>query len=257
MAPGADATGASGRVQAVDRAVALLHAVAASGSEGRAGSDLAADCGLNRATAWRLLATLEHHGLVERNRGTNRYAVGFALTRLSSAGAPDALVRQAHPVLAALSQQTGETASLAVAQHAGLTYIDEVAPSTVLTARWLGRQVPVHATSAGKALLAWLPDEEVSAICSAPLVGYTPTTRTDEQRLRRELATIRERGYGISDGELETEVYGVAAAALDRYGRPFAVVCLWGPAERFADRFADLGSLVRDGADRLAEAIPG
>ncbi|HET8599916.1 MAG TPA: IclR family transcriptional regulator [Segeticoccus sp.] len=251
--PSAPSDDGRGRVQAVDRAVSLLHAVAATAPEGRPGAELAAECGLNRATAWRLLATLEHHGLVERNRRTNRYTIGFALTRLGTAGGTESLVRRAHPVLARISEQTGETASLAVAGRTGLTYVDEVVPRTVLTARWLGRHVPIHATSAGKAFLAWLPAEEVHALCSVRLEGYTRTTRTDETRLRAELATIRERGYGISDGELEPDVFGVAAAALDRYEHPFAVVCLWGPKERFAGRFDELGTLVRHAADQLAD----
>lgn len=246
----------SARVQAVDRSVALLNAVAASAPAGRPVADLAAECGLNRATAWRLMATLEHHGLVEREPGSNRYSVGFAIVRLSAAAGTSGLVRRAHPVLERISAETGETADLAVPQRTGLTYVDEVVPPTVLTARWLGRHVPIHATSAGKAFLAWLPDAEVDAILSAPLAGYTPTTRTDEQDLRAELSQIRERGYSASTGELESNVYGVAAAALDHRGRPFAVVSIWGPSSRITpERFTDLGAAARVAAGEVAQVL--
>lgn len=245
----------TGRVQAVDRAVGLLNAVAAAPS-GRVLADLAAECGLNRSTAWRLLATLEHHGLLERDPASNRYSVGFTISQLATNAGTDGLVRLAHPVLERASAETGETANLAVAQRTGLTYVDEVVPPLVLSARWLGRNVPIHATSAGKAFLAWLPESEVASILSVPLAGYTPATRTDEQYLRDELRQIRERGYSVSTGELESSVYGVAAAALDQRSRPFAVVSLWGPSHRIPDdRFAALGDTARHAAEELTQAL--
>ncbi|MCI2419971.1 IclR family transcriptional regulator [Saccharopolyspora sp. K220] len=246
-----------GRVQSLDRAVALLNAVSASAPDGLPVADLAVECELNRATAWRLLATLEHHGLVERDPVTNRYSIGFALTRMAATAGVDGLVRRAHDVLERLSRETGETANLAVAQRLGLTYVDEVVPPVVLSARWLGRQVPIHATSAGKAFLAWLPEEEVESMLAVPLAEYTATTRTDQGALRAELAEIREQGYSVSVGELESQVYGVAAAVLDARRRPFAIVSVWGPRDRVPQsRFAELGALVRKAAAEVATALP-
>src|SRR2546430_15149012 len=96
-------------IQAVDRAAALLKAVARSRHPLTVG-ELAAATGLNRSTAWRLLATLDQHGLVERDPVTQRYSVGYAIVQLAAAGDYDALVRRARPVLARLAADTGETA---------------------------------------------------------------------------------------------------------------------------------------------------
>ena len=85
------------RIQSVDRAVDLLEAVAAAG-EPETAPALADRCRLNRSTAWRLLATLEHHGLVERDPASNRYSLGFALVRLAAAAGHEPLVRLAHPL---------------------------------------------------------------------------------------------------------------------------------------------------------------
>ncbi|MFC7339921.1 IclR family transcriptional regulator [Saccharopolyspora griseoalba] len=246
---------ASGRVQSLDRAVALLNAVSANAPEGRSAAELAVECGLNRATAWRLLATLEHHALVERDPVTNRYSIGFAISRMAATAGVDGLVRRAHDVLERLSRESGETANLAVVQRLGLTYVDEVAPPVVLSARWLGKQVPIHATSAGKAFLAWLPDDEVEAILGSPLAEFTETTRTDRDALLTELTDIRERGYSVSVGELENEVYGIAAPVLDARQRPFAIVSIWGPRDRVPEsRFPELGTLARRGAEAIAAA---
>lgn len=243
----------SGRVQSLDRAVALLNAISAAAPEGLGAAGLAAECGLNRATAWRLLAALEEHGMVDRDEETKRYTVGFAVARMATAAGITGLIRRSHPILERLCEQTGETANLAVSQRLGLTYVDEVVPPVVLSARWLGRRIPVHATSTGKAFLAWLPESEADALLRAPLTGYTPTTVTDSAALVDELAGIREQGYATSLGELEPHVYGVSTAVLDERGRPYAVVSVWGPQDRVpAERFTELGGLAVDAARGIA-----
>lgn len=245
-----------GRVQSLERAIALLNAVSAGAPAGRPAAELAAECGLNRATAWRLLATLEHHALVERDPLTNRYAIGTAITRMATTAGVEGLIRRSHDVLERLCAETGETANLAVAQGLGLTYVDEVAPPAVLSARWLGRRVPIHATSAGKALLAWLPEGEIDAMLAEPLDEYTETTRTDSSALHAELADVRARGYSVSLGELEPQLYGVAAPVLDTLERPVAVICVWGPHDRVpASRFPDLGAQARRAALTISERI--
>ncbi|MGP3975722.1 IclR family transcriptional regulator [Streptomyces sp. 8N114] len=248
-----------GRVQALERAIALLNAVSASAPEGRPAAELAAECGLNRATAWRLLATLEHHAMVERDPVGNRYTIGSAVSRLASTASVEGLIRRSHDVLERLCRETGETANLAVARRLGLTYVDEVVPPAVLSARWLGRQVPIHATSAGKALLAWQTPGEVDALLSGPLAEYTETTRTGRRALHAELAEVRAQGYSVSVGELEPQLYGVAAPVLDADDHPIAVVSVWGPRDRVPEsRFAQLGAQARRAAQEIRERLaPG
>ncbi len=246
----------SGRVQSLERAISLLNAVADSSPEGETVANLAARCGLNRATAWRLLATMERHSLVERDPLTSRYSIGFAVARMATAAGVDGLVRRAHAIVERVSRQTGETANLAVARSLGLTYVDEVTPPVVLSAKWLGRQVPLHATSTGKALLAWLPAAEVESLLAGPLTAYTDTTITDQTRLLSELALTKERGYGVCVGEMEPNLYGVSAPVLDEHKHPIAVVSIWGPKDRVPEeRFAALGALAGEAAADIAHAV--
>lgn len=238
----------SGRVQSVDRAVTLLNAISAGPPEGQSAAELATACDLNRATAWRLLATLEHHAMVERDPLTNRYTIGFSVSRLATTAGAEGLVRRAHAVLERLCSDTGETVNLAVPHRGVLTYVDEVIPPMVLTARWVGHEVPIHATSAGKALLAWLPDSELDA--------FPSTTRTEAAALRAELADVRAAGYSVSIGEMEPSLYGVAAPVLDAGDRPCAVVSIWGMKDRVPEeRFPSLGSLVRRAAGEIASTL--
>jgi DNA-binding IclR family transcriptional regulator len=245
----------SGRVQSVDRACALLRAVGRAAPTGAPVADLALECGLNRATAWRLLATLEDNALVEREPGTGRYVLGLGVTRLAAAVGVDGLVRRARPVLERLSTASGETADLAVVRPTGLTYVDEVAPATVMSANWLGRTVPLHATSSGKAWLAWLPIVEAHALLAAPLTRFTDTTLATLPALDEELTLIRSRGYGTCRGEFESQLFGVSAPVLDD-GRPVAVISVWGPSDRIGEeRFPALGRLVMAAAAEIADVL--
>jgi IclR-like helix-turn-helix domain-containing protein len=104
------------RIRAVDRAVALLKSVAASATPPTV-LELARDCGINRSTAWRLLRTLEHHGLVDRDPITQRYTVGYGAISVAPAVTDDALVRRVRPLPAKLAVATGESVTLAVAKR--------------------------------------------------------------------------------------------------------------------------------------------
>ncbi len=249
---------ASVRIQSVDRAVDLLLAVAAAQPEAATAPALARTCGLNRATAWRLLKTLQVRGLVTVDEPTGRYSIGLTTMELGNAAGPDALIAAARPVLQRMCEQTGETASLAVPGMGGLTYLDEVTPTAVLTASWLGRSVPLHATSTGKALLAFLPAGEVNRVLAGRLTRFTDTTITDADVLAVELATTRARGYGVCPGELESSLYGVSAPVLDRNLRPLAVLSIWGPQDRVTpERFAELGEVAVRAAAAIGAARPG
>jgi DNA-binding IclR family transcriptional regulator len=242
VADGGPATGSGGRVQSVERAISLLDAVADASPRGDTVAELAVACGINRATAWRLLATLEAHGLVDRDPGTNRYQVGYTVARLAAASGVDGLVRRTHHVLERVCAQTGEAADLAVGRRAELVYVDEVAPAAVLTVNWLARPVPLHATSTGKAWLAWLPEAEVRGLLGTTLEGFTDATVTDVARLL---------------GELEPTLYGVSAPVL-RPGddRPLAVFSIWGPVSRLpASRFDALGAVAIEAAAAVEVAL--
>jgi DNA-binding IclR family transcriptional regulator len=226
------------RVQSVARAAELLKALGAGGGEATV-FDLADRCGLNRSTAWRILATLEDSGFVERDPRTGLYGVGYALVALAAAAGHEPLVRRAHPLLRALAEACDETASLAVPRNLQLVYVDQVQAPHVMAANWLGRPTPLHATSTGKALLAWLGDDELGAALPARLPRFTDTTITTRAALRGELAAVRASGFAVSRGELEPALWGVSAPVLDG-GRPVAVVSVWGAEGRVRARGLDV-----------------
>jgi DNA-binding IclR family transcriptional regulator len=219
------------RIQAVDRAVALLKSVAASATPPTV-LELARECGINRSTAWRLLRTLEHHGLVDRDPITQRYTVGYGAISVAAAVTDDALVRRVRPLLAKLATATGESVTLAVAKRFNLVYVDQVDPPNLMVPNWLDKPLPLHATSGGKAFLAWLGPDERDAILPRELPRYTAHTITDRDELEREFAEVRNVGYALCAREYEEFSSGASAAVLNTRQSPIAVVNVWGPAPR-------------------------
>lgn len=243
-------------VQSVGRAAALLRAVAAaSGPDATAGA-LAQAVGLNRTTTWRILSTLEQERLVSHDPRTGWYSLGFGLLDLAG-DAGGALARSARSVLNRVAATSGETAALAVLRDGELTYVSEVTAGAVVSAGWVGRVVPMHATSTGKVLLAFFGPDDARRLLALPrggrLTKHTATTITTLTRLQAELDATRERGYAVCRGEFETTAWGVSAPVLDASGRPAAVLSIWGPGDRLReDRFEALGRIAVAGATEIA-----
>lgn len=257
MSPASERQAGSTRVQSVERAAALLRAVAAAtGADGSA-TALAETVGLNRTTTWRILTTLEQERLVTYDKETGTYSLGFGLIDLAGQADGDGMVRSARLVLQRLAAVARETAALAVVRGGVLTYVAEATAGTVVAAGWQGREVALHATSTGKVLLAYSHPAELRALLRLPRGGrlprYTPSTITSLSTLEKELAVTRERGYAVCRGEFESSAWGVSAPVLDLAERPIAVVSLWGPSERLTEsRFQGLGALAVAGASEIA-----
>ena len=233
--------GRSRTIQSVDRAAALLKAIA-DASRPPTVVELAETCMLNRSTAWRLLATLDAHGLIERDPVSQRYSLGYAFLRIAAGADIDPLVRRARPVLEQLARDTAEATNLAVAKRFNLVYVDQVDPPQIMAPNWFGRPVPLHATSTGKAYLAFLSPDERRAALPERLDRYTETTITDRRRLGAELDDVRRDGWAVCVGELEESLFGASAPVLSEQGRPVAVVSVWGTEHRLPrERLPEIG----------------
>jgi DNA-binding IclR family transcriptional regulator len=249
LAGGASAS----RVQSVDRAARLLRAVADAGSQGASTVALGTSCSLNRATAWRILSTLETHGLVANDRDSGLWTIGPGAFSLVRRAGQQSLLHDTREVLERLALQTGETAALAVRRNGGLSYVDEVAPPAVVAQPWGNKPISLHATSTGKVMLAWSEDDVVERLLPPRLERFTASTITDRRALWADLELVRQRGYACCDAEYDPAACGVSAPVLDAAGRLLAVVSVWGPPPRVApDRFPVLGPLTLEAAARMA-----
>jgi DNA-binding IclR family transcriptional regulator len=240
-------------IQSVDRAIRLLKAIAES-PRPLALPAAARTAGVNPGTAWRLLATLEHHGLLARNGGD--YAVGYTAVRIAAAADETTLKNAARPLLERLVDETGEAVSLSVPRQDSIVSIDHIAAPRVVSAGWVGEQLPLHCTSNGKLLLAWLPEDQLGAFLRRPLTALTPATITDPDALRDELRELREREYSTEVEEFEPGLHAVSAGARDARGKPMAMLSVSGPAYRIPrPRLEEIGALLIKAAAELDAAL--
>jgi IclR family acetate operon transcriptional repressor len=244
-------------VQSVDRALDLLEALAS--SEGEVSiTSLAHRTSLHVSTVHRLLTTLLRRGYVRQNPETSRYFTGAKLATLAEGTSRfNELRHRARPILRGLTEQTRETSNLVVLDDVMAVYIETVpSPHVVRMFTTLGNRVPLHATGAGKALLAWLaPDRRDALIDRSEMRAHTIRTITEKPSLRRALEEIRERGYAVDDEEYDEGVRCVAVA-VGPVGSPLAAISVSAPASRLTrQRCGELAPLIRRAATELAEAM--
>lgn len=256
--PGARAPAPVGAgIQVIDRAVALMQAIAAAPRELTA-QQLAESCGLNRTTAWRILTSLEQHGLVFRDPATQRYGVGIDLVRLGEAAEVAPLIRVARGLLQELAERVSEQVSLGVPGHLGFRYVEHLQPPDGSSVpRWLGQSGPLHAAASGKVLLSRLSRTERDAVLPAELPRFTQTTIVDRDALERQLTEIRTQGFALGIGEHDELTSAICAPVVDgRDGRLIAIVDVWGPAQRLdRQRLSEVAPLVRDAAAEIARRM--
>jgi IclR family pca regulon transcriptional regulator len=176
---------------------------------------------LNKTTAFRIVSTLESAGYLERDPQSKRYRPGLKVLQLGFTALSSLEFRQvARPYLRRLSQEVGRTVSLSVLDGMEVVYVDRVRVRQVFgVVLGLGSRIPAHCASLGKALLAYLPPEELNQrLDSADLDAYTPNTITKRDALEAELARVREQGYSINDEEWVLGLRSTASPILDDSG---------------------------------------
>jgi DNA-binding IclR family transcriptional regulator len=258
--PERSATKAAAPVQSVARAAQLLKVIGAADRPPTVG-ELAAACGLQRATAWRLLITLEQNDLVERTGPRSGFRVGPGLLSMRSATATELerLARVARPELEHLAKSTGLAAGVAGVRLGRVHVVEQVDPPSVVVVRWVGREFPLHTSSPGKLVLAYMGETELSQFLKRPLVRLTPRTITARDALRKELLHVRQVGFAVSNEEFEVGCVGISAPVEDRDGALRAVIAVTGPNYRMpGKRLAGVAAAVQASARRTAEALfPG
>ncbi len=242
-------------VQSVDRALTILGILARLGEAGV--TEIAGELAVHKSTAFRLVATLESHGMVEQNEDRGKYRLGVGVLRL--AGATTArldVVQEARPVCRKLAADSGETVNIAVLSDRSALYLDQVAGQSALQSHnWVGQHIPLHATSNGKVLLSGLSGEEVDQRLPR-LPSYTPGTVTSRARLRRELAEVREQGYAVAVDELEVGLTAIAAPIRNAHGDVIASLSVSGPTFRLGEtRVKELVPAVVDASDEVSRRL--
>ncbi|WP_274426479.1 HTH-type transcriptional regulator BhcR [Chelativorans sp. YIM 93263] len=246
-------------IQSLDRAMDVLKVVA--DANGLSLTEIAQASGQAASTAYRILITLEKHGIVQFDEPAQLWHVGLEAFRIGSSFlGRTRIVEQSRPVMQRIMTATGETANLAIIDQGEVIFVSQVETHEPIRAFFRpGTRGPVHASGIGKALLAFLPQPQIEALLMrAPLDAFTKKTIVLPSALIAEIETIRARGWSIDDEEGTLGMRCIAAPIFNQLGEAVAGVSLSGPAFRVTpERDAEYGALVRSAAEEITAAIGG
>ncbi len=213
-------------MQSVQRALAVLRAFDDAHTE-LGISDIARKLNLSKSIVMRLVATLRDEGFLERDRHGDRYRIGLAAFEIGNLYYMHASVRrEAEPLLQQLATQLSLSAYFATlsGDHAVYVLVIE-GPGPIRVGPRLGSSAPAHTTAAGKALLAYLPPDDLERYLeTTELIPETPKSITAKSELREELRQVREQGFAYNRGEHLHGVGAIGAPLFDRHGAVVASI---------------------------------
>ena len=231
---------ASGEIQSLNKAIAILDCFRA--DQPQLGvREIARQLDMSTSTVGRLLATLHSAGILSQDPATRLYRMGPKVMAWSAIYTSVMDVRErARPMLEELHHITNETVSLYVLERTERVCVERIeSPERVRVVVRVGERMPLHAGSAGKAILAFLAPELIKQILAQPLERMTDKTITNRRVLQKELKTIRACGYATSHGERFEDALGLAAPIFDSSGKVTAALNVAGPTMRFTDAQVD------------------
>jgi IclR family acetate operon transcriptional repressor len=231
-------------IQSVDRALYLLETIAEAGGEATL-TDLANRTGLNISTCHHLLATLIKRGFAAKVPGRRLYALGARILYLGHACLQVDLPRRAQPYMEAVNRATGETVHLAALQGDAVVTlaVREARHAVRVDTGKIGKLEAPHATSVGKAIMAWLPEDEMRRIVAHGMKRFTDNTITDFPALVESLRVVRRNGYALDREEFLPGVICVGAAIRDQAGTVIGAISASTPAMRASEEHV---ALMRD-----------
>ena len=245
-------------VKTVDRLVEILDQFSPENSTWSL-AELSSSLQLPKSTLHRFLVALECQGILRRDPGEKRWRLGYHLLAWGRFAYEGTELRHiAHSTMHDLVDATGETAILTIYHNLEVICIETIETRhPIRLTLSIGAHRPPHAGASSKILMAYLPDEEITAIIKQKgLPKLCTNTITDPQELRRELALIRERGIAQSLEETDVSAWGVAAPISDRNGSVLAGVGIAGPTSRRTEELTQrCVALCREASQKISRLL--
>lgn len=222
------------QVNSVDRLMAILDRFTLDQNEWSL-TELVAALGLPKGTVYRLLVRLEAHGYVEQDPANKRYRLGLKILDLAQVVLNKLDVRRrAFPVMERLLEETNENVNLAIRDGVEIVYLERIESRQFLNMQLrVGSRLPLHVSSMGKALIAFLPPSELTSVLGAlNFQPFTDSTIIDRQAFETHLAQVRKLGYALNEQELAPDLITVAAPIFGHDGSVIAALNVSAPSSR-------------------------
>lgn len=246
--------------QTIVRAVALLREVAGRGSFGWRLSDLAAHCGLDKATAYRMLKCLEEERLVKRRAADRHYLPGPLLFELGLTLAPLASFQAASQTpLARLARRTGGVAFLYLRSSNDFVCAGRVGRTELKgLSIHIGTRRPLITSAGGVAIVVALRDTEAQQVLAENMKRIARFGELRARSIERMLRRSQQQGFGVNLGDVVPGIHALAVALKDASGEPVASVGVSASAEEFPrPEIPKLQALLAEEAAALSRHLPG
>ncbi|MDO6848625.1 IclR family transcriptional regulator [Priestia megaterium] len=252
-------------VKSVSRALDIVTIVSME-REGIGVTEIAKQMDINKSSVYRILTTLAQYGYIEQDQETGRYKLGYKFLEVSSKLLDSIDLRtEAKPFLQELESETNEVIHLVVYDQGEVVYIEKLEGNQTLRMHSkVGKRAPMHCTSVGKAILAFLPLNTVTSILERKgLPAHTDHTITDEESFLRELSEVKQKGYALDLEENEYGITCIAAPIFDHLGQAVAAVSISGATMRMTnerltylqERMVDIGKNISKRLGYKAESV--
>ncbi len=257
---GARATaGSAYSVPPVVRAIKVLRHIASGGSVANQ-SRAAREIGINRTTLLRILHTLEAERLIERVAEGDDYVLGTGIIELAGRTIDTLDVTQvAQPVLKRIAAELGLSCHLGILEGREVVYVVRATPDVHLVSNMrIGTRLLAHASSMGRAILAFMPRERVNSLyAGTALATITDKTPSSLGSLHRQLDRVRLDGFVDARSAYEAGIDSIAAPVLDHAGEPVGAINASGPENAFGDdeRRGNIARMVRLAAAEISQRL--
>lgn len=195
---------------------------------------------LNKSTVSRILSVMKDNKLLYQDPDTRKYQLGPLVAEMAMAlnrSLDSHLISIAQPFLDDLSAKTGEGVALEVlAGKSSILSYQMPARKTLQVSVKLGERLPVHVGSGAKIIMAFSDTRFVEKLLDGKLIRFTPNTITEREVLKKHLIDYKKQGVAFDNGELDEDVYTVAAPIFNYQKRPVAAAVVVAPAKRMANK---------------------
>ncbi|MBA7486959.1 HTH-type transcriptional regulator XynR [subsurface metagenome] len=244
-------------IQSLDRALKLLDHISQS-EEGYICADLARVISVDRSTAYRLLETLASYNYVHQNPVTKKYTLGNKIQDLSLRLTSNVkLQNEARTFLKLLTRETGETSHLAVLRDGEAVIIDQELSSAMIGIHTsIGMHEPLHSTALGKAICAWLSEQErMDVIKRKGLKRCTKNTITNKADFAKEISQIKQQGYALDIEEYKEGIKCLASPLFNHKG-VIAAIGISAPSERLPqEKVLPYSNIIKEASLSLSKRL--
>ncbi|KAF5045338.1 Transcriptional regulator KdgR [anaerobic digester metagenome] len=246
---------AIGKIQSVERASLIIKLLAKKESPMKL-TEIADELDINKSTIHGIIKTLKYHGFIDQDKETQKYRLGMYLVELGNIVTKSLDIRIiTSPIIAEVCEKLSETVHIGMLDGYEVVYVDKKESNQSMRIfTTIGAKKPAYSTGVGKAMLAYIDEENINSYLPNNLEKVTKNTIIDKKVLLEELKSIREEGIAFDNEENIEGLTCISAPIFDSIGRVKYSISVSGPSIRMTEqKIKKAIVVVKDAANKISE----